>query len=271
MEADFRAFLDRLKAEAKGRLPARADATTRLAAQARAVRTLRLHAESARKHGQLENAFCFHYRLAWLVLRVLPSHPEYNERGSIEQELIHEATDAMNIADELKVQLQEHFLRTCASRAAAIVPSSSALPLPTGAAPAHAIVVTDVPPPAPPSVSAFSSLPSLLRAKSLEAPQSPPHDSIDGPPVAYSSWASLAMGCSTPHNVAKSAAALAPQSVPAGGNPALLRRLVVPMSLMDAFAHLAAANTCLPPRGIETCGVLAGYEVSSIAGAENDR
>lgn len=37
-----------------------------------------------------------------------------------------------------------------------------------------------------------------------------------------------------------------------------LRSLYIPMGIIDAFIAMAAANSAVPPRGVETCGILAG-------------
>lgn len=43
-------------------------------------------------------------------------------------------------------------------------------------------------------------------------------------------------------------------------------KLTVPHCLLDSFAKIAAPNTMRPPRGIETCGILAGHEDVSGSG-----
>ena len=55
---------------------------------------------------------------------------------------------------------------------------------------------------------------------------------------------------------------LARASSPAAGSWPPLRPLHLPTELVRRFAVLAAANNVKPPRGIETCGILAGREIA---------
>lgn len=216
----------------------------------RAARELRLRAESSRRHGQLSDSLYFLFRLVNFLIAVMDAHgaaPAAPACAAL-------ANEALDAAAAVKEELRSRFAEAAGgARAAAAAPALQRPALPPAPAaatacakPAAATFVA-----APAAASAPPAAAAFLSAAAAAAPASTPVDArLPPPPLAADAAAAVSL---LPRASDESAAAAVPPAL-------LLRRLLLPATLLETFAQLAAANTVLPPRGIETCGILAGYE-----------
>ena len=215
----------------------------------RCARTLQAQVESESRHGTPDNCLRLALRLAGVTKRPsLQAQKAWASASSAEwSDAAALFNDAMNRAEDIMARL-----RAAANAADAAAP-----------APAPALLAKPLLP-APPSVPVVPPS-ALLAPPAPPAPTAPPLSPLLDAPALTAAPPAVAAACfAGAEVVALPAPPLAvdddepASSSPFSSSARAPRALLLPSALVSRFTALAAANTAAPPRGVETCGILAG-------------